>query len=91
MKNSGLFGILFWAQICFFADSAKKKEKQFVVFIVAAHLTLLIYLKTGLPPPDWLKYYVLMFVCFCVHLILFQLAGQWQDKVAHQLSSVKVR
>ena len=30
-------GILFLAQICV-ADSAKRKEKQFVVFIVAAHL-----------------------------------------------------
>ena len=45
MKNSKsrLCVILFWAQICF-ADSAKRKEKEFVVFIVAAHL---IHVKTA--------------------------------------------
>ena len=40
--KSRLCVILFWAQICF-ADSARK-EKEFVVFIVAAHL---IHVKTA--------------------------------------------
>ena len=62
-KSSRLCGILFVVQICV-ADSAKRKEKQFVVFIVAAHLKTRYHrlVKT-------MCTFVCLFVCFCFNII----------------------
>ena len=69
-SKSQLCRILIGGQICF-ADSAKRKEKQFVVFMVAVHLTLLMYVKTGYQRLVKILVCTYVFVCFCFNAICF--------------------